>query len=277
MMRISSRLIRSLGASGTAALMLGVLPAAATPAAAPPAAKVAAWSTLPDWSGVWQMVGGTVFDRSTVNDVPGGAGTSGVRERPPYNDAWEERYRKNIQGVTDGTFPDPLTYCGIPAGMPRMINQPDAYDWIVTPGQVWQTTENAGGVRRIFTDGRKHPANMIHTFNGHSIGHWEGDTLVVDTVGMLEDTIIDRTGIQLSDQRHVVERIRRIDADTLEDRMTIEDPVALTRPWQIVKTFRKQPAGTYIFDYACAENNRNPVDEFGRTITTDGQGTPLHD
>lgn len=260
--------------------MLKIAIAAAVLAAASPALAAEAvtpWSALPDWSGVWTMQGGTVFDRATVNDVQGGAGTAGMRERPPYTPQWEERYVKNIAGVADGTFPDPLTFCGIPAGMPRMINQPDGYDWIVTPGQVWETTENAGGVRRIFTDGRGHPANMPHTFNGHSIGHWEGDTLVVDTVGMLEDTILDRTGIQLSDQRHVMERIRRIDADTIEDRMTIEDPVALTRPWQIVKTFRKQPAGTYIFDYACAENNRNPVDENGRTITTDGEGKPLHD
>lgn len=259
-------------------MILRSLAAAALLTAAPAiAAEPAGWAALPDWSGVWQMQGGTVFDRSTVNDVPGGAGTSGVRERPPYNAQWEQRYLKNIQGVTDGSFPDPLTFCGIPAGMPRMVNQPDGYDWIVTPGQVWETTENAGGVRRIFTDGRGHPKTLTPTYNGHSIGHWEGDTLVVDTVGMMGDSIIDRTGIQLSDQRHVVERIRRIDADTLEDQLTIEDPVALTGPWRVTKTFRRQPAGTYIFDYACAENNRNPVDATGRTITTDGEGRPLHD
>jgi hypothetical protein len=223
------------------------------------------------------MQGGTVFDRSTVNDVPGGAGTAGVRERPPYNAQWEERYLKNIAGVAAGDFPDPLTFCGIPGGMPRMVNQPDGYEWIVTPTQVWQTTENAGGVRRIYTDGRKHPADLTPSHNGHSIGHWEGDTLVVETVGMLADSIVDRTGIQLSDKRRIVERIRMVDAETLEDQLTIEDPVALTRPWLVTKRFRKLPAGTYIFDYACAENNRNPVDEHGRTITTDAAGRPLHD
>jgi len=261
------------GRLAAAALALLAL-ALAQPAAAAPAA---AWAALPDWSGVWQMQGSTVFDESTRNDAPGRAGSAGVRERPPYNARWEERYLKNIQGVTDGTLPDPLTYCGIPAGMPRMLNQPDGYEFIVTPGEVWQTTENAGGVRRIFTDGRGHPANLTPTYNGHSIGRWEGDTLVVETVGMVADSIIDRTGVQLSDKRKVVERIRRIDADTIEDQLTITDPEALTGPWRVTKRFKKQPAGTYIFDYACAENNRNPVDENGRTITLDAEGKPLHD
>lgn len=238
-MDTTARLIAGLG--GAALLALASAPAAAAPAAA--------WAALPDWSGVWQMQGGTIFDTSTRNNVPGGAGTSGVRERPPYNAKWEERYVKNIQGVTDGTLPDPLTYCGIPAGMPRMLNQPDGYEWIVTPGEVWQTTENAAGVRRIFTDGRGHPANLTLSYNGHSIGHWDGDTLVVETVGMSADGIIDRTGVQLSDKRKVTERIRRIDADTIEDQLVIEDPEALTGPWRVVKRFRKLPPGTYVFDY----------------------------
>lgn len=268
----SSTLKTPLSWAAAAALALCALPAAAAPATG----GQAAWAALPDWSGTWQMQGGTIFDRATVN-MPGQAGAAGIRERPPYNAKWEDRYVKNVAGVADGTFPDPLTFCGINAGMPRMLNQPDAYDWIVTPKMVWETTENASGVRRIYTDGRGHPANVPHTLNGHSIGHWEGDTLVVDTVGMMQNSILDRTGIQLSDNRHVVERIRLIDADTLENQVTITDPDALTAPWKVTKTYRKQPPGTYIFDYACAENNRNPVDEHGRTITLDQNGKRLHD
>lgn len=260
-----------------AALALGLagpVQTAAAAAAAQPA-RAAAWAALPDWSGVWTMIGNTVFDRSTQNDAPGGAGSAGVRERPPYNPEWEQRYLKNIAGVANGTFPDPLTFCGIPAGMPRMINQPDGYEWVVTPGMVWQTTENATGVRRIYTDGRKHPADPGHTYTGHSIGHWEGDTLVVETVGMRADTILDRTGAQLSDQRRVTERIRLIDPETLEDQLTIVDPVALTRPWVAVKRFRRQSPGTYVFDYACAENNRSPVDAEGRTTIRDAAGKSI--
>jgi hypothetical protein len=266
-MDMPGRILAGLGAAVLVAL--AVRPAAAAPAAA--------WAALPDWSGVWQVQGVMVFDDSTRTGPPGRAGVPGVREHPPYNAKWEERYLKNIQGVVDGTLPDPLTYCGIPAGMPRMLNQPDGYEWIVTPGEVWQTTENAGGVRRIFTDGRGHPPDLTPTYNGHSIGRWEGDTLVVETVGMTGEGIIDRTGVQLSDKRTVVERIRKIAPDLIEDQLTITDPEALTAPWKVVKRFRKLPADTYIFDYACAENNRNPVDENGRTITLDSEGKPLHD
>ena len=242
-------------------------------AAAPSPAKVAAWQPLPDWSGVWGMQGGTVFDRATVVPPNAAAGvTLGAREHPPYNAKWEDRYVRNIAGVTDGTFPDPATFCGIPIGMPRMVNSPDGYEWVITPKTVWMLTENSTGVRRIYTDGRKHPAKLTPSYSGHSVGHWEGDTLVVDTVGMIADSIIDRTGLQLSDQRHIVERIRKVDADTLENQITIDDPQALTAPWKVTKRYKLQPKGTFIFDYACAENNRNPIDENGRTVTKDSSG-----
>jgi hypothetical protein len=244
--------------------------------AAMPPDKSAAWAALPDWSGVWGMQGNTVFDRSTVVPPNAGAGiTLGAREHPPYNVKWEERYTKNIAGVTDGTFPDPATFCGIPIGMPRMVNSPDGYEWVITPKQVWMLTENSTGARRIYTDGRGHPKNGEHSYAGHSIGHWEGDTLVVDTVDMLGDSIVDRTGLQLSEKRHIVERIRKIDADTLENQIVIDDPEALTAPWKVTKRYRLQPKGTFIFDYACAENNRNPVDADGRTITKDSAGNVI--
>jgi hypothetical protein len=261
------------------ALVAGLVAAAlAGQAAAASAPKGTDLKGLPDWSGVWSMIGNTVFDRETVQPPNAAAGiTMGAREHPPLTPPWFERYTRNIAGVTDGTFPDPATFCGIPVGMPRMVNSPDGYEWVVTPKQVWMLTENSMGVRRIYTDGRKHPAKPPLSYTGHSIGHWEGDTLVVDTVGMRGEPIVDRTGLQLSDQRHIVERIRRIDADTLEDQITVTDPLALSAPWRVVKRFRKNPPGTYIFDYACAENNRNPVDERGRTITLDQNGKPLHD
>jgi hypothetical protein len=271
-MGICTTWTKSLGSAGAAAVLaLGCQPAAAQT----PTPKAPAPSALPDRSGVWQMMGNTVLDHSTVTPPKGAAGTAGVREHPPLNAKWEQRYVKNIAGVAAGTFPDPLTFCGIPAGMPRMINQPDSYEWVITPKQVWETTENAAGLRRIYTDGRGHPANAGHTYTGHSIGHWEGDTLVVDTVGMMRQSILDRTGLTLSDQRHIVERIRKIDDNTLEDQLTITDPLALTAPWHVTKRFRKEPKGTYIFDYACAENNRNPVDANGRTITTDANGNKI--
>jgi len=236
---------------------------------------------LPDWSGVWQMVGPTVFDTSTVEPPNGRAGEPGVRERPPYNEEWEARYRKNIEGIRNGVFPDPVNTCGTPHGFPRVMNLPDVYEFVVRPEQVWILGENGPNIVRIYTDGRKHPAaeDLWPTYSGDSVGHWENDTLVFDTVSTKgsrdSDVIVDRTGLILSDQLHTVTRMRRIDDMTIEAQMTLEDPKALKSPWRVTKRYRKLPADTRVFDYSCAENNRNPVTSSGRTLTLGPDGKPI--
>jgi hypothetical protein len=236
---------------------------------------------LPDWSGVWQMIGPTIFDGATVEPKNGRAGDAGVRERPPYNSEWEATYLKNIEAVKKGLFPDPITNCGIPHGFPRIMNVPDVYEFALTPQQVWIVTENGPGVLRIYTDGRDHPKpeDRWLTYTGDSVGHWEGDTLVFDTIAAKgwseKDTILDRTGLVLSDAMHVVTRMRKVDNNTLEAQMTIDDSKALTKTWTVTKRYRKLAAGTRVYDYACAENNRNPVTESGQTLTLGSDGKPI--
>src|SRR5262245_18365296 len=236
---------------------------------------------LPDWSGVWQMVGPTIFDGATVEPKNGRAGDAGVREHPPYNAEWEAFYQKNIEGVNKGLFPHPITNCGIPLGFPRVMNVPDVYEFAITPQQVWILTENGPNIQRIYTDGRPHlkPEDRWATYSGDSVGHWEGDTLVFDTVALKgwseKDTILDRTGLVLSDQMHVVVRMRKVDPNMLEAQITLEDPKALTKPWNVTKRYRKLPAATRAYDYACAENNRNPVTESGQTLTLGTDGKPI--
>jgi hypothetical protein len=238
-------------------------------------------AALPDWSGVWQMIGPTIFDAATVEPKNGRAGDAGVREHPPYNAEWEAIYLKHIEAVKKGLFPDPITNCGIPHGFPRIMNVPDVYEFALTPQQVWIITENGPGILRIYTDGRDHPKpeDRWLTYTGDSVGHWEGDTLVFDTIGAKgwseKDMIVDRTGLVLSEQMHAVTRMRKIDNNTLEAQMVIEDPKALTRPWIVTKRYRKLPAGTRVYDYACAENNRNPVTESGQTLTLGSDGKPI--
>src|SRR5438045_9795683 len=99
-------------------------------------------AALPDWSGVWQMVGPTVFEAATVEPKNGRAGDAGVRERPPYNAEWEAVYLKNIEAVKQGLFPDPVTTCGTPHGFPRIMNVPDVYEFALTSQQVWVLAEN---------------------------------------------------------------------------------------------------------------------------------------
>jgi hypothetical protein len=236
---------------------------------------------LPDWSGVWAMQGGTVFDRATVRPANGRAGEPDVREYPPYNDEWEKKYLANLAKVKTGQFPDPISTCGTPAGFPRLMNVPDTYEFAVTPAATWILTENGPNVMRIYTDGRKHPPadELWGTYTGATVGQWEGDTLVFTTIStkgsMQGDVIVDRTGLILSDAARFTTRMRKINDTTLEARMTIEDAKALKGPWNVVKTYAKQPPGTWVWDYACAENNRNPISGSGRTLTLGPDGKPI--
>lgn len=97
-------------------------------------------------------------------------------------------------------------------------------------------------VRQIWTDGRAHPQDVGHTWMGHSIGHWDGDTLVVDTIGMNDKTWLDGAGHVHSDALHLMERLRRVDPNTMTLQMTIDDPKAYTRPFTTkIKTFQLKP------------------------------------
>ena len=87
--------------------------------------------------------------------------------------------------------------------------------------------------------------------------------------------IVDRTGLILSPDAHVVTRLRRTDANTMEAQITVDDPKALTKPWTVTKRYRKLPPGSRVYDYVCAENNRNPITESGRTLTLGSDGKPI--
>ena len=115
-------------------------------------------AALPDWGGIWGMQGNTVFDRASVQPPTGRAGEPGVREFPPYNEEWEARYRRNIELVRQGRFPDPVSTCGTLHGFPRIMNVPDVYEFAVTPNATYIIAENGPNVLRIYTDGRKHPS-----------------------------------------------------------------------------------------------------------------------
>jgi hypothetical protein len=236
---------------------------------------------LPDWSGVWQMIGPTVFDAATVQPSDGRAGNPGVREFPPYNEEWEALYLSHIGLVSEGRFPDPNSYCGTPTGFPRIMNLPDVYEFAVRPEEFWIIGENGPNVMRVYTDGRSHPEpeDMWPTYTGDSVGHWEGDTLVFDTVSLKgwsdQDTILDRTGLVLSDAAHIVTRMRIAEDGNMEARMVIEDAKALTGPWEVTKRYRRLPEGTRMYDYACAENNRNPISSSGQTLTLGPDGEPI--
>jgi hypothetical protein len=268
-------------ASISAAARLAALAIGAAGAWSGDAAAQTSAAPLPDWSGVWAMEGPTVFDRATVQPPNGRTGEPGVREFPPYTDEWEAIYLRNIELVKQGRLPDPITACGVPHGFPRIMNVPDVYEFAVTRGAVYVLAENGPNILRIYTDGRSHPPKeeLWPTYNGASVGHWEGDTLVFTTISLKgasgNDVIVDRTGLVLSDASRATTRMRKIDDTTIEAQMVIEDDKALKAPWRVTKRYRKQAAGTWAWDYACAENNRNPVASDGRTLTLGPDGQPI--
>jgi hypothetical protein len=238
-------------------------------------------TALPDWSGVWQMVGPTVFDRATVQPQNGRAGDAGVREFPPYTDEYEAIYRKNIAKIKEGTFPDPISVCGVPHGFPRIMNVPDVYEFAVTPSATYVLAENGPGILRVYTDGRQHPPaeELWGTYTGASVGRWDGDTLVFETRGLKEsrdnDVIVDRTGLVLSDAAKATTRMRKVNDMMMEASIVVEDAKALKAPWKVTKQYRKMPAGTWAWDYGCAENNRNPISGSGKTLTLGPNGKPI--
>lgn len=248
-----------------------VVPAAAWPQSSP----------LPDWSGVWERVEGNggIFDTSTVKPADGFAGSPGVRQYPPLTETWERKYRANLALAAKDRFPDPISRCGTPAGFPRMLALPDVYEFIVRPEQTWILTENGPNIMRIYTDGRDHPppGELWPTFTGDSVGHWDDGTLVFTTVAMIgeEHTVLDRSGLTLSDQARVSTRMFTTDEGLLRAELAIDDPLALTETWHVTRHFRKLPAVTRVYDYACAENNRNPITDAGQTLTLDTEGNVI--
>lgn len=175
---------------------------------------------------------------------------------PPYKPDWAARYQEIVASSRAGKIMvDPTARC-LPPGMPRTMSTPFPIEFSVEPNRVLVLFE-IGGVRRIPTNGATHPAtdDLDPTFMGDSVGHWEGDALVVDTLGLRGDTVFDASGTIHSDKMHIIERIRLIGPDKLEDRMTIEDPVAFTRPWEVVHTYDRKP-DWHIMEFVCEENNR---------------------
>jgi hypothetical protein len=220
---------------GVALLAVAVLALAggtsASVAAGAPAAKDwADLAKLPDWSGIW------IPDQADQ--------VAQMRTNPP---PWTPDVARQVQalaaqeraGDPKGLFIDCL-----PEAMPSwMLVNHNAMEFAFTPGRVFMLGESDGNrLRRIYTDGRKHPDDPDLTFHGHSIGHWEGDTLVVDTVGVLPETVIavsEAVGIPNNGDLHVTERIHLAGPDVLHDDLVITAPHILTGPWKTTRAFRR--------------------------------------
>ena len=201
----------------------------------------------------------------------GGGGRGGSRSEPhiPFQPWAAAVYDYNSANVSKY---DPEGYC-LPPGGPRMMATPYPMEIVQLPEQrrIFMVFEGATHIwREIHMDGRPHPQGdaLNPTYLGHSVGHWEGDTLVVDVVGFNEGTWIDYYGHPHTDLLHVVERISRPNKSTLRYEATIDDPGAYTRPWTVSWNVTWNPTGE-LTEYICQENNRylwNLTDDLGQPI-----------
>ena len=221
--------------------------------AAYPKGHYSSLDQLPDWGGVW------VLNRPPA-DGP-------EPERPAPKGKYRQDYeawRREVQ-AKDGEIPHHGSYC-LPPGMPGIMGVGQyPIEFLFTPGRVTTHHEAWMQWRTIYTDGRGHPDDLDPTFDGHSIGRWDGDTLVVDTVGIKQAVALS-LGLGHSDKMHIIERIHlaKHDQDTLVDEMTVEDPTALEKPWVHTLTY-KRSRDWELIEFICAENDRNPVGESGKT------------
>ena len=135
---------------------------------------------------------------------------------------------------------DPVYKC-LPPGVPRIYFHPFPLQIAQIRGQVILMFEYDHTTRHVFTDGRKHNEDAEPTWMGESIGHWEGDTLVIDTVGFKTGTWIDRVGRAHSDQLHVIEKYKKTAADNLQIEVTIDDPKAYTQQFTVSFNMQLRP------------------------------------
>jgi len=206
---------------------------------------------LPDWSGLWEV-------------TFGGAVTAGRPEQPAFTPAYEAKYKAYAAKQKAGKIQDtPAANC-VPPGMPGIMTQPYPIEFLFTPGKVTIMIEAYSQWRQIFTDGRKNPTDPDLTFNGHSIGHWEGNTLVADTIGFTTETPLGMSyGMHHSTKMHIVERFHTTSPDVMEVDTTITDPDALTKPYVSKRLYGRHKDWT-LAEYECQQNNRNFVDANGK-------------
>jgi hypothetical protein len=175
---------------------------------------------------------------------------------PPFTERGKAAWDARVKAEKDGSpIADASSYCW-PHGVPRVMNSPYPLQIIQTTGETVIVHEVAHNVRHIYMDQPHQPA-LAPSFMGDSVGHWEGDTLVVDTTGLNDRTWIDEIGVIHGQQLHVIERIRKIEGGhAMENLVRIEDPEYFTEPWYARITYAWRP-DLRLTEYVCEENNRN--------------------
>jgi len=275
------RICRNIWRSSVAAVLLSTL------AVAPATAETSAASVPPptdeqralekDWSmnGTWMFIrlgfSGFLSEEEYLDPS--------VRERfPPPLNAEARQLRETIrQELSEGkTRYNPTADC-MPVGVPYLLAYPAAFEIQFSDTRAMMLYDNRE-YRLIYMDGRDHPDpdDFAPSFYGHSIGHWEGATLVVDTVGIRGgDKMQIEPHIPFTSAMHVKERWTQTGPDEIQVEVTMYDPGIMTGPWIVNQTMLRT-RDTDLIDAVCMENNRNPTDATGQPLILGPDGKPLH-
>jgi len=218
-----------------------------------------AQSTTPTIAGVWTPFGGGRGADPKLAPPPAGP----LVLKPEYARPYEARRLADAEATKRGEPPASAAVLCSPYGMPRMMSVAIyPIEILQTPGQITIVTEAFSEVRRIFLNQPQQPIDEVPPgYYGHSVGRWDGDTLVVDTVG-IKETVPGYNNMPHSSQMRITERLRLIAPDVLHDQVTIEDPVVLEKPVTYTLAYRRMP-GYKMVEFVC-ENNREYIDDQGR-------------
>jgi hypothetical protein len=178
----------------------------------------------------------------------------------PFTPDGKAAYDANITGLKDGTLSDPARKYCTPDGLPRLLATPYPFEILqAPPGQVTIVHELNHEIRAIAMDKpmpSKEEMAPLPLYNGHSVGHYEGDTLVIQSAGFNGGTFLDATGAPHTDELVTVERIRRVSPTELEDVVTVHDPDYYARDWQ-ARFVYKLRNDVRLMDYVCGEKHRD--------------------
>jgi hypothetical protein len=214
-----------------------------------------------DLSGVWMQY--------RDGDVAGTPGMNGVNEkfRPPLTPGGQARFAaaKPLSGAkaVAGKEDNSALRCE-PSGPPQILILPNPWEIVQIPGRVFMFFEEQHIWRTIWTDGRPLPKDPDPSWLGYSVGHWEGDTLVVETIGFNDKEWVDLYGNPRTPTTHLTERYRRLNHDTLEQQIIIDDPTVYTKPWVSPPKLHKLEPGWEIAEWFCVLDENKDYDQVVR-------------
>jgi hypothetical protein len=225
----------------------------------------------PNWTGFWVPVGGLLDVYRGLNGldgVPGGLSVNTPHadpSAPEMKSPYREELAKLLDKARSGqSLPDKVALC-FPPGMPQMMIMVYGMEVLQTPKIIALTSEWQAASRRVWMDMKEHPPaeELEDTYTGHSIGHWEADTLVVDTVGIRTDVpYFSQVPLAHGPHARITERFHQTAPDVLVDDMTLVDPDVFVKPWVKSYAYHYRP-DLRLEEYVCLDNNRN-VDDQGR-------------